>query len=233
MGFECHTFLSIEKLTSTFEAQDLQLRTILHDCNALRGVKGCNIRPDLCNHCDLQFVLHFSPLQITPPPPSIARVIIPYLLFTLNALLYFIITKWTFLCGFFLVFTMVSRRRFEQIDVLEGINVLTTISGKRFLLFFTIVHWSAWYIKIFKLNRNILIKKYMGHKLLWPRDFPIVAFLRNNFITFFALSKRHTMLSIKNFVLYFVLQVKQINYACIIYHGWKTRSSKETRYSMV
>ncbi|CAB4016448.1 mitogen-activated kinase kinase kinase kinase 4-like, partial [Paramuricea clavata] len=28
------------------------------------------------------------------------------------------------------VFTMVSRRRFEQIDVLEGINVLTSISGK-------------------------------------------------------------------------------------------------------
>ena len=30
---------------------------------------------------------------------------------------------------------MVSRRRFEQIDVLEGINVLTTISGKAFLCY--------------------------------------------------------------------------------------------------
>jgi hypothetical protein len=30
---------------------------------------------------------------------------------------------------------MVSRRRFEQIDVLEGINVLTSISGNVFLCY--------------------------------------------------------------------------------------------------
>lgn len=34
-----------------------------------------------------------------------------------------------FLILLHLVFTLVSRRRFEQIDVLEGINVLTSISG--------------------------------------------------------------------------------------------------------
>ena len=44
-----------------------------------------------------------------------------------------VLTLNVYLC--WLVFTMVSRRRFEQIDVLEGINVLTTISGKEFFSF--------------------------------------------------------------------------------------------------
>jgi len=33
--------------------------------------------------------------------------------------------------GYGKVFQLISRRRFQQIDVLEGINVLISISGKK------------------------------------------------------------------------------------------------------
>ena len=43
------------------------------------------------------------------------------------------------LLPFFSVFQLISRRRFQQIDVLEGINVLISISGKNLRISFCFI----------------------------------------------------------------------------------------------
>lgn len=39
------------------------------------------------------------------------------------------------------VYPLINRRRFQQMDVLEGLNVLVTISGKVNIIFFLHVAW--------------------------------------------------------------------------------------------
>lgn len=76
------------------------------------------------------------------------------------------IAKSTVYFSYFPVFQLISRRRFQQIDVLEGINVLISISGTNdfsllFCLNFNV--FTAFYKFVRKLDEQLMSFFFFSH----------------------------------------------------------------------